>query len=195
MIRRILALSPAILTSLSLIGIATARAEDVKLPPTMAMTAYDTGTAGFNITVGVGKMLKEKYGTDLTARARQGKIDPVIGRDDEIRRIMQVLSRRSKNNPVLIGEPGVGKTAIAEGLARRIVAGDVLRVLPRLAEEGASFDLILIDPPYGRGLGVRSAASARTPGRATPIARMAAAPRWCAASGSMRENPCRKTCS
>ena len=67
----------------------------------------------------------EKYGTDLTARARQGKIDPVIGRDDEIRRVMQVLSRRSKNNPVLIGEPGVGKTAIAEGLARRIVAGDV----------------------------------------------------------------------
>jgi ATP-dependent Clp protease ATP-binding subunit ClpB len=67
----------------------------------------------------------EKYGTDLTARARQGKIDPVIGRDDEIRRVMQVLSRRSKNNPVLIGEPGVGKTAIVEGLARRIVAGDV----------------------------------------------------------------------
>ena len=67
----------------------------------------------------------EKYGTDLTARARQGKIDPVIGRDEEIRRVMQVLSRRSKNNPVLIGEPGVGKTAIVEGLARRIVAGDV----------------------------------------------------------------------
>jgi ATP-dependent Clp protease ATP-binding subunit ClpB len=67
----------------------------------------------------------EKYGTDLTSRARQGKIDPVIGRDDEIRRVMQVLSRRSKNNPVLIGEPGVGKTAIVEGLARRIVAGDV----------------------------------------------------------------------
>lgn len=67
----------------------------------------------------------EKYGTDLTARAKQGKIDPVIGRDEEIRRVMQVLSRRSKNNPVLIGEPGVGKTAIAEGLARRIVAGDV----------------------------------------------------------------------
>jgi len=67
----------------------------------------------------------EKYGTDLTARARAGKIDPVIGRDEEIRRVMQVLSRRTKNNPVLIGEPGVGKTAIAEGLARRIVAGDV----------------------------------------------------------------------
>src|SRR5215469_5412082 len=67
----------------------------------------------------------EKYGRDLTAMARQGKIDPVIGRDDEIRRVMQVLTRRTKNNPVLIGEPGVGKTAIAEGLARRIVSGDV----------------------------------------------------------------------
>ena len=67
----------------------------------------------------------EKYGTDLTARARRGKIDPIIGRDEEIRRMMQVLSRRTKNNPVLIGEPGVGKTALAEGLARRIVAGDV----------------------------------------------------------------------
>ena len=67
----------------------------------------------------------ENYGTDLTARARQGKIDPVIGRDGEIRRVLQILSRRTKNNPVLIGEPGVGKTAIAEGLARRIVDGDV----------------------------------------------------------------------
>jgi ATP-dependent Clp protease ATP-binding subunit ClpB len=67
----------------------------------------------------------EKYGQDLTARAREGKIDPVIGRDDEIRRVIQVLSRRTKNNPVLIGEPGVGKTAIVEGLARRIVEGDV----------------------------------------------------------------------
>ena len=67
----------------------------------------------------------EKYGQDLTARARDGKIDPVIGRDDEIRRAIQVLSRRSKNNPVLIGEPGVGKTAIVEGLAVRIADGDV----------------------------------------------------------------------
>lgn len=67
----------------------------------------------------------EKYGTDLTAIARKGKIDPIIGRDEEIRRVMQILSRRTKNNPVLIGEPGVGKTAIAEGLARRIVSGDV----------------------------------------------------------------------
>src|SRR6266540_633281 len=67
----------------------------------------------------------EKFGRDLTALAEAGKLDPVIGRDEEIRRVIQVLSRRTKNNPVLIGDPGVGKTAIAEGLAQRIVAGDV----------------------------------------------------------------------
>src|SRR2546429_6374962 len=68
---------------------------------------------------------RERYGRDLTKLAATGKLDPVIGRDDEIRRVIQVLSRRTKNNPVLIGEPGVGKTAIVEGLATRIIRGDV----------------------------------------------------------------------
>ena len=67
----------------------------------------------------------EKYSVNLTVQAKAGKLDPVIGRDQEIRRIMQVLSRRTKNNPVLIGDPGVGKTALVEGLAQRITSGDV----------------------------------------------------------------------
>lgn len=90
----------------------------------------------------------EKYALDLTERARKGKLDPVIGRDDEIRRTIQVLSRRTKNNPVLIGEPGVGKTAIVEGLAQRIISGDVPETLKNKKLVGLDLGAMLAGAKY-----------------------------------------------
>ncbi|MFN0109811.1 MAG: Clp protease N-terminal domain-containing protein, partial [Blastocatellia bacterium] len=89
-----------------------------------------------------------KYSRDLTELARQGKLDPVIGRDDEIRRTIQVLSRRTKNNPVIIGEPGVGKTAIVEGLAQRIVSGDVPETLKNKRLVGLDLGAMLAGAKY-----------------------------------------------
>src|SRR4051812_31157075 len=90
----------------------------------------------------------ERYARDLTEQARRGKPDPVIGRDEEIRRVVQVLSRRTKNNPVLIGEPGVGKTAIVEGLAQRIISGDVPEALKNKRVVGLDLGAMLAGAKY-----------------------------------------------
>jgi ATP-dependent Clp protease ATP-binding subunit ClpB len=90
----------------------------------------------------------ERYAHDLTEQARRGKLDPVIGRDEEIRRVVQVLSRRTKNNPVLIGEPGVGKTAIVEGLAQRIISGDVPEILKNKRVDALDLGAMLAGAKY-----------------------------------------------
>src|SRR5207249_11659908 len=97
----------------------------------------------------------EKYGRDITDLARKGKLDPVIGRDEEIRRVIQVLSRRTKNNPVLIGEPGVGKTAIVEGFAQRIVRGDVPEGIKDKRADALDPGAVLVGSKYRGELDVR----------------------------------------
>ena len=105
----------------------------------------------------------ERFGRDLTEIAEQGKLDPVIGRDEEIRRVIQVLSRRTKNNPVLIGEPGVGKTAIVEGLAHRIVAKQVPESLQGRRVLSLDLGSMIAGSKYRGGQEIVRAADARSP--------------------------------
>ena len=108
------------------------------------------------------KSALEEFGINLTELARGGRLDPVIGRDSEIRRVSQVLTRRTKNNPVLIGEPGVGKTAVAEGLAQRIVAGDVAESLKGRELIALDISALVAGVMYRRP--VRGAAQERSEG-------------------------------
>jgi ATP-dependent Clp protease ATP-binding subunit ClpB len=132
----------------------------------------------------------EKFGIDLTQRAEQGLLDPVIGRDDEIRRVIQVLSRRTKNNPVLIGEPGVGKTAIVEGLAQRIVSGDVPESLRDRRVIALDIGALLAS---SRGASRPSWPRSRTPAATSSCSWMSCTRSW--APAPPRAPSTRRTCS